>query len=158
MSICNHKKDYRATLCRKCYENPEKRFWEKVLITNSCWEWVGSKNSEGYGNFSYKGKTVSAHRLSYEFIKGEIDPGKEIDHLCKNKSCVNPEHLESVAHKINISRASFYGRFKTKCKNGHDLIEGNIFYSGENRRCRICNLNYQKNRRVLKNLIVSSFF
>ena len=79
-------------------------FIEKVKITPNCWEWKASKNSKGYGTFSYGGKTNCAHRFSYQIYKGSIRRGKAIDHLCANKLCVSPHHLEMVSYRENMLR------------------------------------------------------
>ena len=83
----------------------EKTVWEKIvdkfILINSCWEWTGSKN-RGYGKISMKDNTtILAHRAMYEMLVGPIPAHLELDHLCRNKSCVNPEHLEPVTHIEN---------------------------------------------------------
>src|SRR6202030_118623 len=77
---------------------------------SGCWLWLGACNEFGYGKF---GK-VKAHRFSYEREKGPIPDGLEIDHLCRNKSCVNPDHLEAVTHGENRRRVPHlpYGSFQ----------------------------------------------
>ena len=85
----------------------EVRFWEKVRKTDECWEWTGTKVL-GYGRIRRgEGRgTVPAHRVSYELHKGDIPEGLEIDHLCANHGCVNPDHLEAVTHVENMRRAN----------------------------------------------------
>ncbi len=79
------------------------RFWAKVDKGGSCWEWQGSKCSDGYGNFTthHKGKTYKAHRYSYEQIVETVPEGMVLDHICHNRSCVNPDHLRVVTRKQN---------------------------------------------------------
>lgn len=71
---------------------------------NDCWEWVGCKNREGYGQFNCQGRSYVAHRVSYEHYKGDIPDNLVIHHMCYNKSCVNPNHLEAITNKENLSR------------------------------------------------------
>lgn len=85
------------------------RFWSYVQKTGGCWFWTGAKFKSGYGAFSYRYKTVRAHRLAYELLVGEIKMGYELDHVChnddpscpggrtcKHRGCVNPAHLRPV--------------------------------------------------------------
>lgn len=81
-----------------------KRFFAKVTTTDSgCWEWQAFKTDKGYGIFKLPG-SQKAHRASYQHFVGPIPDGMEIDHLCANRGCVNPEHLEAVTHSENIRR------------------------------------------------------
>lgn len=79
----------------------EQRFNQKVEKTESCWNWVGSKGSHGYGEMRINGNNNLAHRVSYERHIGSIPIGKEIDHICHNRSCVNPAHLRVTTTKQN---------------------------------------------------------
>ena len=93
---------------KKAAKNWQKRFWSKVEKSDTCWEWKSAIDSYGYGVFqlAYPHRhTVKAHRVSYELIVGTIENGLTIDHLCFNKKCVNPEHLEVVTASENSSRA-----------------------------------------------------
>lgn len=76
------------------------RFWEKVVKTPACWEWTGAK-FRGYGVFRSQGKNCLAHRFSFMEANGEIPNGMEVDHMCFNKGCVNPEHLRLLTHSEN---------------------------------------------------------
>lgn len=80
----------------------EARFWIWVEKGDSCWEWQGVVNSNGYGRWSVGGKQFGAHRASWEIANGPIPDGAVIDHKCHNKICVNPDHLHPVTHKANI--------------------------------------------------------
>lgn len=88
----------------------EDRFWEKVNITLTCWEWTGARNTErgqrGYGSIRLGGKVCRAHRVSYELTYGPIPDGMQIDHRCNNKICVRPDHLRTVTNKQNSEHKS----------------------------------------------------
>lgn len=82
------------------------RLLEKIYYnsTNHCWEWTAKKNIEGYGLIKFEGKYKFAHRISYIQLVGQIPSGLEIDHLCRNRSCIKPSHLEAVSHLVNMQR------------------------------------------------------
>lgn len=83
---------------------PEERFWSKVEKTDGCWNWSGRLNDSGYGVFTIGGKdkfTAPAHRWSYELLAGPIPDGLDIDHVCRNRACVNPVHLRPATKKQN---------------------------------------------------------
>jgi hypothetical protein len=115
-----------------------KRFWSKVNkeADGGCWEWTGALTSAKYGNVGYQGKNFSAHRISYTLVIGVIPEGLVLDHLCMNRKCVNPSHLEAVTHRENILRAVT----KTHCPHGHLYDEDNTYYpSRGSSQCRTCN-------------------
>lgn len=132
-------------------DNVMKRFWTKVDKTSECWLWTGALN-KGYGAFSIKNKAKQAHRLAYQFVKGQIPEGLELDHLCKTKHCVNPSHLEPVTHKVNIQRADSYWTTKTHCPKGHEYSPENTGVNSKGSRwCRACHRvisNQARNNRV----------
>jgi HNH endonuclease len=132
----------------------EERFWNHVEVTESCWLWTGALNQYGYGNFVVKAsrptKNIGAHRFSHLIFKGPIPKGKEIDHLCKVRRCIHPQHIESVTHRENLMRGETLGALnarKTHCYKGHSLSGDNLLikYNGF-RSCRVC--QKKKNRRA----------
>ena len=132
----------------------EIRFWKKVKKTDTCWIWIGAKSEQGYGRFiAQSGRVLQAHRFAYELMNGVIPEGMELDHLCKNPSCVNPSHLEVVTHAENIVR-SMAGKvnnpqtIKTHCPSGHPYDELNTYLNKQGKReCRICHRERNRNRR-----------
>jgi hypothetical protein len=81
------------------------RMVRKIDASGECWTWVGAVTSRGYGSFGYEGRIWSTHRLAYELLVGAIPAGLTIDHLCRNKLCCNPAHLEPVTLAENLRRA-----------------------------------------------------
>lgn len=110
---------------------------------DECWDWAGSKSDTGYGRFSpRRGRAMMAHRFSYEYFTGRSIPdGFHIDHLCRNPSCVNPDHLEAVTPRENTMRGvgpSAKNAVKTHCKNGHEFTPENTRTWKGVRACRTC--------------------
>lgn len=93
----------RPNACESCTAQAylERRFWTKVERTQTCWLWTGCVNEDGYGTFSYDGKVRKAHRAAYAMFVGPIPDGLEIDHKCRTRNCVNPDHLQPATHKQN---------------------------------------------------------
>ena len=116
-----------------------------------CWEWQGCLTKAGYGQIRVNNKTLYTHRLMYESYKGQLLPNCEIDHLCRNRKCCNPEHLEQVTRKINQHRgyspAGVNSR-RTHCKRGHELIPKNLWnLASGKRQCKICANDLRRPRR-----------
>ena len=125
------------------------RFWPKVKKTETCWLWLGAKKTNGYGRIR-NGRDIYVHRFAYELLVGTIPKGLTIDHLCRNRACVNPAHLEAITNKDNILRGkglSAREAQRTHCPYGHpyDLFNTYHYRRGgqEQRQCRQCH-----NRRV----------
>lgn len=103
-------------------EEIKSRFERKAVRGENCWDWVGSKDVYGYGYVSYFFKKLKAHRVSYEIYKGEIPQGLVLDHLCRNRSCVNPDHVEPVTIGENVRRGYHLG---DECLHGHKMTTEN---------------------------------
>lgn len=120
-----------------------------ICQETGCWNWIGHIEKNGYGRFCYKGKSKWAHRCAYQIIVGEIPSGLELDHLCKNTRCVNPNHLEPVSHRENMKRAGFVlaklHKAKTHCPQGHPYSGVNLVVWNNQRFCRICQTKYKRN-------------
>lgn len=109
-----------------------------------CWEWSAVIDSWGYGITGYQGRKWVAHRLVYSLLVGEVPGALDVDHLCRNTRCVNPDHLEPVTQSVNTLRSPRRGggeRFngiKTHCHLGHPFDEANTYIYKGRRQCRRC--------------------
>lgn len=112
---------------------------------SGCWEWTLRTNNKGYGLIRISGEnqiSTYAHRVSYVVFKGPVPDGKQIDHLCRNRICVNPDHLEAVTAQVNVLRGntvSAVNAAKTHCVHGHAFDPDNTKFDKRGRRsCRQC--------------------
>lgn len=124
-------------------------FWAKVDKTPDCWLWLGSVSpTTGYGTWALHGRKTSAHRGAYELLVGPVPEGLELDHLCRTRACVRPDHLEPVTHTENMARAVFEP--KTHCPHEHPLEGHNLIVvvrqGGTVRLCRECKNAYDRRR------------
>lgn len=149
----------------RCYQSrPEEyRFWNKTIREGpipeyaahlgSCWIWNGSLSCEGYGIFILRGHIpIGAHVFSYKIAHGEVEPGKQIDHLCRVRCCVNPSHLEAVTIRVNVLRGEgicAQNARKTHCKRGHPFDGTNLRTTPNGERiCRQCRKEDSQRRRA----------
>lgn len=137
----------------------ERRFWDKVTKTDGCWLW-SSNTGKGYGVFDLGSENwVQAHRVAYTLLRGPLTPTLELDHLCHNRRCVNPDHLEEVTHSVNMRRAvrSRVGPYRgTHCRRGHAFTPDNLLSNGPGRRrCRQCNKDVNRRRRQEKTALLT---
>lgn len=96
----------------------------KIAVDPSgCWLWTASVDLHGYGRINAHGRTRVAHRTLYEELRGPVPEGLTLDHLCRVRRCVNPDHLEPVTHAENVRRgeAGAHNKRKTHCKHGHEF-------------------------------------
>lgn len=118
------------------------RFAEKIALTSSgCVEWLAGTNGTGYGTFYDGARATFAHRWSYEHHVGPIPAGLCVDHLCSNRTCVNPGHLELVTQAVNLARADSIparNAAKTHCPAGHEYAGRNLMHRRDGRHCRTC--------------------
>lgn len=120
-----------------------------VIQENGCWDWVGAIGVGGYGIWDADGGRL-AHRTLYIRAKGAIPTGLQLDHLCRNPSCVNPDHLEPVTPRENTRRSngiSGINSRKTHCLNGHPFDDTNTYVPKKGGRyCKQCALVRQRAR------------
>ena len=140
------------------------RFWAKVEIRDcgyrtKCWVWTAYRDAGSYGHYTFAGRGWLAHRVAYEAFKSWIPEDLEIDHLCRNHSCVNPDHLEAVPGEENRRRGlvpdfGLHNRTKTHCPQGHFYDEENTYLDKKNnkRHCRTCNREWLRQYRRRKRL------
>ena len=130
---------------------PAERFESKIDKSGDCWEWLGTIYKTGYGQFKVKKKQYLAHRWSYEHYVGPIPEGLVIDHLCRNRSCVNPDHLEPVTNEENLYRGKGYrimNGMDDSCIHGHKYTPENTYWApnGRHVRCRTCQREQERKR------------
>ena len=136
------------------------RFWSKVDVgqRDECWLWTAHTAGGGYGYYRPGGKApmVPAHRVAYELLIGPIPDGLQLDHLCRVRACVNPDHLEAVTQTVNVLRGfspSAEASRKIYCVRGHDLTDPANIYSDlpsrpRTRTCRPCAITRAREQRA----------
>lgn len=140
-------------------EKDQARFWSKVAPPNEqgCMLWLAGKDRGGYGQFRLDGKSLTAHSVSWKLAYGPVSDGLVIDHLCRVRHCVAPEHFEAVTYAENSRRGQtgINNRAKTHCPQGHPYDDENTYAPLQNRRkCRACHraqnrASYHRRRAVL---------
>lgn len=152
----------RATICAHCggqfdryynnvrYCSIECRLLSKTVVDESgCWLWTAAIDANGYGMLGVPDRTNRAHRLVYELRVGPIPEGLQLDHLCRVRRCVNPEHLEPVTSHENTRRSPLHRGNQDHCLNGHPYDEENTYRSPNGwRKCRTCQRTSRYRRRL----------
>jgi hypothetical protein len=136
------------------------RFWAKVEKTSTCWLWTAARIASGYGHFHVarngQRRALKAHRVAFELLKGPIPDGMCLDHLCRIRECVNPDHLEVVTGATNtlrgISSPAINAR-KTHCHRGHEFTTENTYIEAGSRRCRACRRLTQNRSNARRRLV-----
>jgi HNH endonuclease len=130
---------------------PEKLENRIIPEPNSgCWIWIGPlrDKKEGYGGAMWAGRAWRTHRLVYTLLKAPVPSELTIDHLCRNRICCNPDHLEVVTRRVNVERGEGVAPknfVKTHCPQGHEYTEENTYVWRDQRFCRACHKTYSNN-------------
>lgn len=130
----------------------EQRFSAKYQVNcvSGCWDWTASKNC-GYGQMNIGGKPIFAHRISHILHKGPIPKNLVVDHICRNRGCVNPLHLRLLTRGENVMCGDTIPARKKQaklCPNGHEYVGKNIYWHRGHRHCRECRKIHDRNRRI----------
>lgn len=130
----------------------EERLWSKVDASGDCWLWTAHV-ADGYGYIRDGTKTCRVHRVVWELLVGPIPDGMQLDHLCRVRRCVNPDHLEPVTGRENRLRSPIHWSGvlarKTHCKRGHEFTAENTYVEKRGtRNCRTCQRDKMRQRRA----------
>jgi HNH endonuclease len=114
--------------------------WTRVDVRADaeCWPYLGALTTKGYGQFYFDGRRHQAHRVAYERANGAIPDGLQLDHLCRNRRCCNPSHLEPVTPLENVRRSPVHNGARTHCPQGHPYTGDNVRQYRGGRYCRTC--------------------
>lgn len=127
------------------------RLFRKVDFGDGCWLWRGAKVNGGYGRVRYRRRQWPTHRLLYRWMVGRVPPRLDLDHLCREPSCVRPDHLEPVTRRENLLRGDTLAARKTRqthCIHGHPLAGSNLYRWRTSRKCKACHSQSERRRRL----------
>lgn len=136
------------------------RLMAHVDRTAGCWLWHGTVEANGYGILKHQGTWLKAHRVAYGVLTGPIPTGLVLDHLCRNRRCVNPDHLQPVTASVNTLRgvgAPAVNARRTRCKHGHEFTPENTYIwtssiGRPTRKCRTCHRELSRKRRARRSI------
>lgn len=123
----------------------EERFMRHVTVADSgCWEWTGGTDPTGYGRFHLDGRSPLAHRVAYEMWVEPIPAGRTVDHICRRRHCVNPDHLRTLGQSANVARRGVAPGCAQVPDAQHGTVTGYATYRCRCERCRTANREYQR--------------
>jgi hypothetical protein len=136
----------------RIYPSTIERFYAAIRtdLSTGCWNWTKWTDRGGYGGFRHQGKLVLTHRFAYEYFREPIPSGLQIDHLCRNRACCNPWHLEVITAEDHCQRSPIsptaVNARKVYCKRGHEFTRDNTYHGTNGRECLICKQMLRKRR------------
>lgn len=126
------------------------RIAAKISVdSNGCWIWTAGKYGSGYGAASFGNRTQAAHRVTYKLLVGPIPDGLDLDHLCRVRACVNPQHVEPVTRQVNLLRGETIPAshiVKTHCPKGHEYTSENTRVYKGSRFCKQCHRDREREK------------
>ncbi len=154
--LVDNQEDIGASDDRALVASWAERFWAKVSLggPSECWPWTAGKCGSGYGSFHLDGRQHLAHRVAIRLAGLGVEQDEVVDHVCRNRACVNPAHLRAVDRVTNVHENSqapaHLNSLKTHCAHGHPYSGRNLVLRKGARGCRVCMTEYQRRKRAKK--------